>query len=560
MMKRTIYILLIFLVGLIRSAPAQSPDRIKGEIIVQLVSDCPASQLCERLNSYQDIPSGLRLKESLSEEMNIQLLEFDHKSFDEEDFLEWVYSQPDVIAAQFNRKLSYRSNPPNDSLFHLQWQLYNDGSTGGTIDADIDAELAWDTTTGGVTALGDTIVVAVIDDGLDKNHWDFGENLWINYHEIPGNSMDDDSNGYIDDYYGWNTYYNDGDVFTAAGHHGTSVAGIIGARGNNSSGVSGINWKVKLMIIVGGRDEADAIKAYNYVLNMRKLYNETNGQKGAYIVASNASWGVDFLKAEDAPLWCAMYDSLGQHGIVSVGATTNADRDVDATGDLPSLCPSKYLIIATSTNKNDLRSSAGYGKVNVDLGAPGKNVFTTDDTPSEPDGFGYFSGTSASAPMTTGVIALMYAAACKDLMLTAQSRPDSVAFLMRKFLLQGTDIKGSLIGFTLTQGRLNAYNALKESAKFCYNLSLQENITSGGLIESMYPNPVKSTLHIGIHPQFQGNILLELHNMLGQKIVTKKFRDNSLTLDLSDLPPGFYVLSIYHMGSKLWEHHNILKN
>lgn len=560
--KYSLYILLFLIFLLNLKVNAQKTEHNKGEIIVQLLIDFPASELCSQLAVVNEMKTGIQVKKIISKELNIQLMHFDHHLINETDFFERVYTHPGVLSAQYNRKLTYRSTLPDDSLFNLQWQLHNDGSTGGTIDADIDADLAWDTTRGGLTALGDTIVIAVIDDGLDENHLDFGDNLWVNRHEIPGNGIDDDLNGYMDDYLGWNSYYNDDDVFTGGGDHGTSVAGIMGAKGNNKRGVCGINWRVKLMIIAGGGDEADAIAAYSYVYTMRKMYNETNGQKGAYIVTSNASWGIDYGKAEEAPLWCAMYDSLGAQGVLNVGATANADRDVDIEGDLPSQCPSKYLIIATNTDKNDLKvNAAGYGKIHVDLGAPGKNVFTTDDTKSEPDGYGYFGGTSASAPQVTGVIALLYAAACQKLMETGKTRPDSIAFLMRKFILNGTDLNGSLINITTTQGRLNAYNAILESSEFCYNTSIKKNhIKTSGIIKDFYPNPVTASLTIRLNKNVDYPLELKIFSMLGKEVLAQAIDITQQQVDVSFLSPALYILSVMDKESNLSEFASFLKN
>ena len=549
----------ILLLGFI--VKAQDNGHEKGEIIVHLVSDFPVSELCHQLALFKDEVTSIQPVKCLSKDLNIHLIQFNYNLIDEITFFEHVYAHTGVISAQFNHKITKRSNPPNDSLFYLQWQLYNDGSTGGTIDADIDADQAGDTTTGGLTALGDTIVIAVIDDGIDEARKDFGDNIWINYHEIPANGIDDDLNGYIDDYYGWNTYYDDNDVFTGGGYHGTSVAGIIGAKGNNTSGVAGINWNTKLMIIVGGGDEADAITSYSYVLAMRKLYNSSNGAKGAYIVATNASWGIDFGKAADAPIWCSLYDSLGKHGVLNVGATANADRDVDVEGDLPSQCPSKYLIIATNTDKNDLKvNGAAYGKIHVDLGSPGKNVFTTDDTKSDPDGFDYFGGTSAAAPQVAGVIGLLYAAACENLMKTAKTNPDSVAFLMRKFLLNGTDLKGSLINITTTQGRLNAYNAILESSKFCYNTSINEHPTrANSLIKNIYPNPVKDKLIVELNNHQNSSLDIKIYSIFGKELLTLANRNYNQHLDLNHLSSGYYILSVFNPENNQFEQVGFVK-
>ncbi|MCB0680027.1 MAG: S8 family serine peptidase, partial [Saprospiraceae bacterium] len=120
---------------------------------------------------------------------------------------------------------------------------------GGLPDADIDATEAWDHTTGGLTPAGDTIVVAVIDDGTDPDHPDLAANLWRNYAEIPYNNIDDDDNGYIDDHWGWNV--SAGIDLVQFGSHGVKVSGLIGAVGDNQTGIAGVNWDVKILNVVG---------------------------------------------------------------------------------------------------------------------------------------------------------------------------------------------------------------------------------------------------------------------------------------------------------------------
>ena len=145
-------------------------------------------------------------------------------------------------------------------------------TVGGTVGADIDADSAWAISTGGLTALGDTIVVCVIDGGIDLNHDDLTPNRWINYAEIPNNGIDDDNNGFVDDRLGWNTGAGNDNI--SGSSHGTAVAGIIGAKGDNGTGVAGVNWDVKLMIVRGGSGvESEVLEAYTYPLNLRKKYD-----------------------------------------------------------------------------------------------------------------------------------------------------------------------------------------------------------------------------------------------------------------------------------------------
>jgi len=311
---------------------------------------------------------------------------------------------------------------------------------------------------GGLTTAGDTIVVCVIDGGLEPAHQDFGGNIWVNYAEIPDNGLDDDGNGFVDDRFGWNTASNDDDI-DDLNFHGTPVAGIIGAKGNNGLGVAGVNWNVKLMIVVGGTGiESEVLRAYSYPLNNRKKYNETNGAEGAFVVATNASWGINMGQPDDAPLWCAFYDSLGTYGILNAGATANANFNVDQVGDLPTACSSDFMISVTNMNRSDIKETqAGFGKETIDLGAFGRDTWTV----ATPNTYGGFGGTSAATPHVAGAIALFYSAPCPSLAAIARADPKAAALMIRKYLFDGVDHNQSLEGITVTEGRLNIFNSLQ---------------------------------------------------------------------------------------------------
>lgn len=360
-----------------------------------------------------------------------------------------------------NRALTPRKTP-DDPRLSQQWQYNNLGTNGGLAGADMEMYQAWDFTTGGLTMSGDTIVVCVIDDGINGNHPDMKENIWVNHLEIPNNGMDDDSNGYVDDYRGWNIDTQNDDVWSGGGH-GTPVAGIIGAKGNNGLGVSGVNWNVKLMSVdYGSANEANALAAYAYAYTMRKLYNESKGQKGAYIVATNASWGVDNAKAESAPLWCDLYDKLGEIGIMSVAATTNSETDVDVDGDLPTTCTSEFLISVTNLNRSDIKQTAGYGRKSIDLGAYGHQAYTVTR-----NDYGAFGGTSGATPHVTGVVALLYSLQCEVFDSIAKKNPSGAALIVKDMILHGTETLKGLEGITTTNGKLNAFRAVSNLNTLC---------------------------------------------------------------------------------------------
>jgi len=453
-------------------AKTQAQSYEKGQVLVKFNPNInPKTALAQW---KENSPTRLSILRPVIANMNIWLLAFDPENTPQDAVLYYLRHQKEVAVAQNNHIISKRV-VPNDSQFAQQWQYINNGSNGGVADADIDADSAWAVTTGGVTALGDTIVVCVIDDGIDLTHQDFGANIWRNWQEIPNNNIDDDNNGFIDDYAGWNAYDNNDDI--SGGGHGTSVAGIVGARGDNSLGVAGVNWRVKLMLVNGGGNEADALAAYAYPLAMRRLYNQTGGQRGAFVVATNASWGVDNLQAADAPLWCAIYDSLGAEGVLSAGATTNSNTDVDIDGDMPTSCGSDYLIAVTNIRRNDTKEpAAGYGTNSVDLGAFGSSVWTTEIGNS----YGAFGGTSGATPHVSGAIGLIFSVPCPRLAVRALVDPQGTALLVKSFILDGVDNNNSLQGISTTEGRLNLNNSIQ--------LAMQSGCALSGCYEPFYAN------------------------------------------------------------------------
>lgn len=438
------------------SLNAQTLDHVQGEILVHLDEQVDADVWSKTFNSKS--PFKITVKKRISTILDLYVIGFDFSKFNEEKLLLTLLRNDAVYMAQYNHFVTLRSTTPNDPQFMQQWQYINDGQDGGTVGADIDMDLAWDFSTGGITANGDTIVSCIIDDGIDGDHPDMVANLFINHAEIPNNGIDDDNNGFVDDYRGWDTSSDSDNVYDGGGH-GTPVAGIVGAKGNNEIGVAGVNWNVKLMIVQGGTGvESEVLEAYSYPLSFRKKYNETNGAEGAFVVSTNASWGIDQGQPSDAPLWCAFYDTLGLHGILNCGATANANFNIDEVGDLPTGCSSDYMISVTNMNRNDMKvNNAGYGIETIDLGAFGAETWTA----SSGGNYGSFGGTSGATPHVTGTIALMYSAPCSNIADLALSNPAQAADIMRTAIFDGVDPNESLEGITVTGGRLNVFNALQ---------------------------------------------------------------------------------------------------
>ncbi|MEO1715114.1 MAG: S8 family serine peptidase, partial [Bacteroidota bacterium] len=342
-----------------------------------------------------------------------------------------------------------RNLEPNDPFFQNQWGMDL-----------IQAPGVWEFTTGGLTANGDTIVIGVLDSGFDIDHADLVDNLWTNWAEKNGLAgVDDDQNGYVDDVYGYNFAQNKPEH--ADGNHGNPVTGILGASGNNEKGVSGVNWSVKVVPMTVFTD-FDIIEAYQYVKDLRDLYQNSNGTEGAFVVTTNASLGLSNRFCGEFPLWGAMYDQIGPSGILSVAATTNEDQDVEEVGDMPTTCLSDYLLSVTNSDRDDVKvQRAGFGAESIDLAAPGGPFGDGTYTILTENGYDIsFGGTSASCPHVAGAVALLYSLPSQRLADDALNRPGETALLIREAILAGVDELPSLQGQTVTGGRLNVYQSM----------------------------------------------------------------------------------------------------
>ena len=326
---------------------------------------------------------------------------------------------------------------PNDPYFDKQWHLDNNGQTGGTPDCDIDAPEAWEIETG-----DPNIVIAIIDSGVDDTHPDLIDNLWINEDEIPDNGIDDDENGYIDDYHGYNFYSDNNNIKDNHGH-GTYVAGVAGASTNNNIGVAGVAFNCKLMI-VKVRDQY--LATVDRVLEGVR-YAVDNGAK---VISMSIGVYKKDITDDEFQQMIDTADYVYNKGCVAVAAAGNEASDTP-------LYPAGFekVIAVAGTDGNDSRMyvredyASNYGDW-VDVAAPGYIIYTTAPTyPNHYGGFDYepLIGTSVSTPQVSGLAALLLS---RDPSLS----PDEVKTLICE------NVDPYYSEYDLGTGRINAYKAL----------------------------------------------------------------------------------------------------
>ncbi len=356
---------------------------------------------------------------------------------------------PGIVAAQPN--FIYRVQAtPNDPSFPELVGLKNTGQIGGTPGADIDAEPAWDITTG-----NSSVVVAVLDLGVDHNHEDLNANMWRNPGEsgLDGggankatNNIDDDGNGYVDDVFGVDTINHDSNPMDDGGH-GTHVAGTIGAVGNNGKGVVGVNWSVSLMAIkthdaAGNGSSASVIEAFQYAAMMR--------HRGINLRVTNSSWG----GAPEAPAFDqALKDAIdlaGNAGILNVFAAGNGASNIDTNPFYPASYDSPSILsVAASDQADDRAGFSNFGATSVDIAAPGVGIFSTALDPQ--NGYRFLSGTSMATPHVAGTAALMVA---RNNLLTRSQ--------LKSILMSTSEtLPASWATTPIGSGRLNALRALQ---------------------------------------------------------------------------------------------------
>ena len=400
----------------------------KAEVFVHFKTGTSTETIQSLITRFQD-----RIEDRVECENGLELIEdeqgesvagviADYKDLPQVEYVEEVYQ---IQADGLNPVL------PNDPRFEDQWALANTGQNGGTEGADISAKLAWASTKG-----SDKVVVAVLDSGVDYNHFDLANNMWTRPDNIA--AYYDNELGDIDDEHGFNAIVKDGDPMDDNGH-GTHCAGIIGAEGGNERGITGVNWSVQIMPLKfmdasGSGTTRDAIEAINYVINRKKA--------GVNVRVISASWG----STQKSRALEDVIRKAGEADILFVAASGNSSVDTDRQPHYPSSYKLDNVISVAALDRNDqLASFSNYGLKSVHIAAPGKEILST----WLDNDFREASGTSMATPMVAGVAALVLS---KNSNMTVAD--------LRKQLFKSVDTLPALKGKVVTGGRINAAKAV----------------------------------------------------------------------------------------------------
>jgi len=365
---------------------------------------------------------------------------------DKEQTLVELNANPFVEYAEPDYYRYKKINIPNDSRFSDLWGLYNTGQNNGSPDADIDAPEAWDLSTG-----NPDVVVAVLDSGVDYNHEDLKANMWKNPGEIPNNGIDDDGNGYVDDYHGIDAIVSSGDPMDDDGH-GTHASGSVAAVGNNGLGVTGVCWSCRIMALRflskdGGGSISDEIEGIQYAVN-----------QGVKIVSG--SFGeYSFSRSEKEAI-----DAARNSGVLFMFAVGNDGENNETEPHYPSSNNSENIIAVGVSDRNDrLVSWSDYGITTVDVAAPGDDIYSTVLN----NGYQSESGTSMATPHVAGLAALL-----------KSFRPNLNWLDIKNLILDNGDLIPSAAGKLVSGSRINAFKTLSAEPGIVLNIQAEQGGTT----------------------------------------------------------------------------------
>ncbi|PGA88676.1 S8 family peptidase [Bacillus toyonensis] len=476
----------------------------------------------------------------------IQLIKF-HTDINMKELIQTLNKSPNIEYAEPNYIVSPASSS-NDSYYNSLWGLKNIGQniqgSVGSPNIDINVEEAWTKTEG-----SSNITIGIIDTGIDINHPDLKNNIWKNPDEIPGDGIDNDNNGYIDDIYGWDFVNNNNSVYDGTGDsHGTHVAGTIAAAKNNTIGVVGVAPQVKVMSLkflgTNGGTISNAIKAIEYAKN-----------KGVKI--TNNSWGGGGFSQ-------ALYDAIQQSNSLFIAAAGNNGNNTDQTPMYPAAYNlSNILSVASITNKGSLSSFSNYAKTSVDVAAPGTDILSTLPNNS----YGFYSGTSMATPHASGVAALIQSA-----------YPSYSPTEIKNKIMNNTSPLSTLTNKVLTGGLINAGKTLQTYQPISYEAEPNNDIASANSLPfntplngSLNQNDAQDIFKLDVPSKMDLSISVQNKNNIGLSWILVRASspsvyvsypstsNNNILASTYTAETGTYYLIIYNYDSQPGQYEALIK-
>ena len=357
-------------------------------------------------------------------------LVLDQGGADERELEKRIARLPSVEAVSLNYRLVYRAEP-NDAQYGTQWNM-----------EDINVEPVWNHTTGGTMANGHRIGVALSDLAIQTNHPDLSGNIWPT---SPAQGTGED--------------------------HGTEVASVMGAMGNNGIGIAGVNWDVEIFSSGETNDLSDVIDQFEMATFVREQFNASNGANGLMVVSITASWGVPDPSACNGFMQ-PLFTDMTAAGIILVASGPNQPQDLDVAFDFPSNCAlAEHLVVTSYGPLNEVPYATGNNSVH--LLAPGINI----PVATVGNAYGVVNGNSFAIPTVAGAVALLYSIPCPSFAQLVMDDPMAARQLVKDAILNNTTPFPGGGALTITGGKLNVHAAYQALMSGCTPTCTEYSIT-----------------------------------------------------------------------------------
>ncbi len=432
---------------------------VPGEVLVLLKKDARISDVQRELLAV--MPARMAIKEAkpLGKESRYHKIVVEGAGVPDKDFEKLIARMQGVEATSLNYRLKFYAEP-NDAQYGTQWNM-----------DDINVEAVWDFTTGGTMANGKRIGVGISDEAIQTDHPDLEDNIWPN-----------------------------SPAQTGASEHGTEVASVVGAVGNNALGIAGVNWDVEILSGTDLSDLSEVVEQFELAISLREQFNNTNGASGLMVVSMTASWGSDNGEACNGfsfPLFAEMADA----GIILVASGPNEPISIESGTDFPANCALAEHLVVTSYGPSN-ETPYAFGPNTVHLLAPGVEIPVATTT----NAFAVVDGNSFAIPTVAGAIALLYSIPCQGFAQLVMDDPVAARTMVKNAILNNTAPFPGGNTLTITGGKLDvhaAYQSLMAQCPACDTVTVQLNTSAGNAAQYTLVNGIGATLAQGTGDEFQ---------------------------------------------------------